>query len=126
MRLLGRIVRGLHDDGTCCGSVRSAFRKARPGVVNNLVLKNSLWLGFGGKISEPGAQTVVNGGFTMSAKLFNIRIHPDEKPPEGCEPCDGGFSMLDRRRAWVKGLMPTLSFALPYGSIRYLFGRAAI
>jgi hypothetical protein len=25
-----------------------------------------------------------------------------KKPPEGCEPVDGGFFMLDRYRAWVK------------------------
>lgn len=47
MRLLGRIVRGLPDDGTCCGSIRTAFRETGRGVVNNLVLKNSLRCGFG-------------------------------------------------------------------------------
>ncbi len=47
MRLLRRIVRGLPDDSTRSGSVRTAFRETRRGVVNNLVLKNSLRRGFG-------------------------------------------------------------------------------
>ncbi|NTF42593.1 hypothetical protein [Rhizobium rhizogenes] len=85
-----------------CAVVESA--QASRGVVNNLVWKGMVRLGFGGEISEPGAQAVVNSGFTMSAKLFNIRVHSREKPPEGCEPYDGGFSMLDRRRELVNTL----------------------
>ncbi|MFD1328738.1 hypothetical protein [Mycoplana ramosa] len=94
MRLLGRIVRGLHDDGTCCGSVRSASRKTGRGVVNNLVLKDMVRLGFGEGISEPGAQLAVNGGFTMSVMSFNILEHLDEKPPEGANPLMAVFLCL--------------------------------
>lgn len=39
----------------------------------------------------------------MSAMSFNILEHLDEKPPEGCEPVDGGFSMFGRLRSNVKG-----------------------
>jgi hypothetical protein len=35
---------------------------------------------------QPGAQTVVNGGFTMSVMSLNILEHLDEKPPEGANP----------------------------------------
>ncbi|RWX18293.1 hypothetical protein EHI42_08755 [Rhizobium hidalgonense] len=59
-------------------------------------------LGVGWVISEPGAQLTVNGGFTISMASFNILEHLDEKPPEGCEPVDGGFSMLVDETAWVK------------------------
>lgn len=42
--------------------------------------------GFGCGISEPRAQSVVNGDFTMSVMSFNILEHLDEKPPEGANP----------------------------------------
>lgn len=48
------------------------FPQALRGVVNNLVLKNSLRIGFGSEISEPGAQLVVNGDFTFSSASFSI------------------------------------------------------
>ncbi len=75
MRLPSRVIRGLHDDGTRCGSVHTVFRQARWGVVNNLVLKDMAGLGFGDGISEPGAQAVVNGGFTISTMSFSILEH---------------------------------------------------
>jgi hypothetical protein len=75
MRLPSRIIRSLHDYGTCSGSVGTVFRQARPGVVNNLVRKNVVRRGFGGEISEPGAQAVVNGGFTISTMSFSILEH---------------------------------------------------
>lgn len=75
MCLPSGIIRGLHDDGTRSGSVGTAFRQARRCVVNNLVWKDMVRLGFGGGISEPRAQAVVNGGFTFSTMSFSILEH---------------------------------------------------
>lgn len=91
MCLSRRIIRGLHDDGTRSGSVRTAFRQARQGVVNNLVLKNSLRLGFGGEISEPGAQVVVNGCFTSISKSFIIFEQLQENRPRVASPLTAVF-----------------------------------
>lgn len=63
-------------------------------------------------MAQPGAQIADNGVFTMSAKSINIRVHPDEKPPEGCEPIDGGFFMLVRRRTKIKLKCPRRCIAL--------------
>jgi hypothetical protein len=49
--------------------------EARRSVVSNLVLKDMVRLGFGGGVSEPGAQAVVNGDFTFSTMSFSILEH---------------------------------------------------
>jgi hypothetical protein len=45
-------------------------------------------------MSQPRRHSAVNGSFTMQKRSFIIFEHSQEKPPEGCEPGDGGFFML--------------------------------
>ncbi|WP_313195363.1 hypothetical protein [Shinella zoogloeoides] len=53
------------------------------------------------RMSQPGGQITVNGGFTISKMSFIIIEHSLIKPPEGCEPDDGGFFMVGRDHACV-------------------------
>jgi hypothetical protein len=58
--------------------------------------------GVGWDISQPGGHSAVNGGFTEISSSFIIIEHSQGKPPEGCEPCDGGFFMVGQHCALVK------------------------
>ncbi|WP_210162375.1 hypothetical protein, partial [Brucella anthropi] len=59
----------------CSGGGGNEFAYTTRGFVNKFGWLGIVRLGIAGVVSDAPAQFAVNGGFTMSAKLFNIRVH---------------------------------------------------
>lgn len=91
------------SEALCLGVARlepgHAVRSIAPNLLTLWVMEFH-WLGW--DMSQPGAQPLVNGGFTISARSFNILEHLDKKTAGGGQPVDGGFFMVERWRAKVK------------------------